>query len=484
MNCCRFKIFKTPIFGYCQFCSFVLSLHRDNITVGNIKVSSKNMKKSLLIAILLLFMIAPAVSAHEVEQPVSVQHDTIVVVEKARKKSRLTIGAYGEAVMTYNFFSDKYLRYTDASTYRDSKGHGRVDLPHVVVYLGYDFGKGWSAGTEIEFEHGGTESAVEIEEEEAGEYESEVERGGEVALEQFWVQKSFSNAFNIRVGHIIVPVGATNQYHMPTQFFTNYRPEGENTIMPCTWHETGISLWGRAGDWRYEVLFLPGLDSDRFGRQGWIHDGAGSPYEFKIANAFAGAFRVDNYSVPGLRMSVSGYIGNSFANTLSSTENAKFKGVKGTVMIGAFDFAYENYNAVIRGNFDYGHLTDSELITKYNMAMRKDSPSPQQAVGSDAMAAGIEAGYNFFGLSKNSKVREQKFFLFGRYEYYDSMFRTEAGIQDYEWCSRHRIAVGFNYFPIKDIVIKGEYSLGLLSKQYNNEPAISLGVAYSGFFIP
>ena len=440
------------------------------------------MKKTLLIAAVSALAAVSSAQAHTPEQAVPV--DTIIDHKVTPRKSRLTIGAYGEAVMTYNFFSDKYLRYTDAATYKDDAGHGRFDLPHVVVYIGYDFGKGWSAGTEIEFEHGGTESAVEIEEEEAGEYESEVERGGEVALEQFWVQKSFSRAFNIKMGHIIVPVGATNQYHMPTQFFTNYRPEGENTIMPCTWHETGISLWGRVGDWRYEVLFLPGLDSDRFGRQGWIHDGAGSPYEFKIANAFAGAFRIDNYSVRGLRMSLSGYVGNSFKNTLSSTENAKYKGVRGTVMIGAFDFAYDDYNTIIRGNFDYGHLTDSEMITRYNMTMRKDSPSPQQAVASDAIATGIEAGYNFFALSHNPKVRQQKFFLFGRYEYFDSMFRTQGGVQDYEWCGRQRIAFGFNYYPIKDIVIKGEYSLGMLAPQYNNEPSVSLGVAYSGFFIP
>ena len=105
-------------------------------------------------------------------------------------------------------------------------------------------------GSEIEFEHGGTESAMEIEEEEAGEYESEIERGGEVALEQFWIQKSFMPQLNVRIGHIIVPVGGTNMHHMPTEFFGVYRPEGENTIMPCTWHETGIGIWGRAGDWR------------------------------------------------------------------------------------------------------------------------------------------------------------------------------------------------------------------------------------------
>ena len=201
--------------------------------------------------------------------------------------SRFTVGGYGEAVYSYNFYSDKYTRYLYPENYKNET-HGRFDLPHVVIYLGYDFGKGWTMGSEIEFEHGGTEAAIEIEEEEAGEYESEIERGGEVALEQFWIQKSIFPQLNIRIGHIIVPVGGTNQHHMPTEFFGVYRPEGENTILPCTWHETGISVWGRAGDWRYEVLLIPGLDSDRFGRMGWIHDGSGSPYEFKIGNAVAG----------------------------------------------------------------------------------------------------------------------------------------------------------------------------------------------------
>ena len=103
---------------------------------------------------------------------------------------RLTIGGYGEAVASRMFYSNNYKHYTSADLYKDDKGFGQFDLPHVVIYLGYDFGKGWSMGTEIEFEHGGTESAIEIEEEETGEYESEVERGGEVALEQFWLQKS------------------------------------------------------------------------------------------------------------------------------------------------------------------------------------------------------------------------------------------------------------------------------------------------------
>ncbi len=85
--------------------------------------------------------------------------------------------------------------------------------------------------------------------------------GDEVALKQFWIQKSFMPQFNLRMGHIVVPVGATNANHMPTELFGAYQPEGENTILPCTWHKTGISLWGVAGKWHYEVMFLPGLNS-------------------------------------------------------------------------------------------------------------------------------------------------------------------------------------------------------------------------------
>ena len=46
----------------------------------------------------------------------------------------LTIGGYGEAVYSHNFYSDKYIRYTakDPSVYK-GQSHGRFDLPHVVL---------------------------------------------------------------------------------------------------------------------------------------------------------------------------------------------------------------------------------------------------------------------------------------------------------------------------------------------------------------
>ncbi len=394
-------------------------------------------------------------------------------------KSRLTIGGYGEAVMSRMFYSDNYKRYSNADLYKDDKGHGQFDLPHVVIYLGYDFGRGWTMGTEIEFEHGGTETAVEIEEEETGEYETETERGGEVALEQFWIQKSWSQAINLRLGHIIVPVGATNQHHMPNEFFTVYRPEGESTIIPCTWHQTGISLWGRLKDWRYEVQFLAGLEADLFGDDDWVSGGSASPYEFDIANTYAGVVRIDNYSIPGLRIGVSGYYGRTANNSL---KEYKYTDINGDLFIGAIDFHYDAHNWVVRGNFDYGHLGDSEQITKINKTLGNNSVSSQTSVASDAIAVGVEAGYDIFSQIESLRAKKEQLYIFGRYDYYDSMYKTEGSVVDNPAWSRQKITFGVNYKPIRDIIVKGEWSNRILKSQFNNEPTISIGIAYSGFF--
>lgn len=423
---------------------------------------------------------AAPTAAAPAERPDSAQS---APAEKRSLGSRFTVGGYGEAVVSRNFYSDNWKRYTDASLYKNDKGHGRFDLPHVTLFLGFDFGHGWTMGSEIEFEHGGTESAVEIEEEETGEYESEIERGGEVALEQFWLQKSFMSQLNVRLGHIIVPVGPTNNHHDPTEYFGVYRPEGDNTILPCTWHETGVSLWGRAGNWRYEALFVAGLDADRFNNQNWIQGGAGSPYEFKIGNAYAGAFRVDNYSVRGLRLSLSGYYGKSASNSL---KQYKFEGLSGKVLIGSFDFAYNDHDWIARGGVTYGYLSHSAEIAEANRSLKGMGISPGTNIGETAISVGVEAGYDLLALAPNVKERH-RLYLFGRYDFYDPMLtmgKTRRGVPlaDEEQWGRQRVAVGLNYYPLPQIVIKGEYAHRIFKSQYNNEPALSFGVAYSGLF--
>ncbi len=399
--------------------------------------------------------------------------------DEPAQKSRLSMGGYGEAVMSRHFYSDNFKRYTNADQFKDADSYGRFDLPHVVINIGYDFGHGWTMGSEIEFEHGGSESAVEIEEEETGEYETEVERGGEVALEQFWIQKSWSRALNLRMGHIIVPVGLTNMHHMPNEFFTVYRPEGESSILPCTWHQTGISLWGRTSDWRYEAQFIAGLEADLFGSQNWIKKSSASPYEFDVANKYAAVLRLDNYSVAGLRMGLSGYLGRTAGNSLKAF---KYSDIKGDLLIGAFDFTYNDHNWIIRGCADYGHLSDSQEISKINRTLGKGSVSPQTQVASAAYCLGIEAGYDLFALSAKMRQEGQQLYLFGRYDSYDSMYKTEGAIVDNPCWSRQVYTVGLNYKPLAEITVKAEYAYRQLKSQFNDEPTLSLGVTYAGWW--
>ena len=396
---------------------------------------------------------------------------------------RLSVGGYGEVAMSRNFYSDHVSRYSLADEHKKDPSHGRFDIPHAVIYLGYDFGKGWTMGTEIEFEHGGVGMAYEKEDEEGGEWEQEVEKGGEVELEQFWIQKSFGRWANIKAGHIVVPVGLNNAYHEPLNFFTVYRPEGENTVLPSTWHQTGISFWGKTKGWRYELQFLAGLNSDNFTNTGWINKGPGTPTEGEIATKYGTALRIDNYCIKGLRIGLSGYYGHAIGNSYPNNKDGAESKYKGVVAIGAIDFTYNNYNWIVRGQADYGYLSDAKQLKYFTNRLNGLSPFHHSAfVSKNAFAYGIEAGYNVFSQIEKLRQSNQKMYLFGRYEHYNP-YASKTKNTSYDYTNVKRMAVGINYYPVKQIVVKAEYSHRFLKSQYNNEPAINIGVAYQGWFL-
>ena len=396
---------------------------------------------------------------------------------------RLSVGGYGEVAMSRNFYSDHVSRYSLADEHKNDPSHGRFDIPHAVIYLGYDFGKGWTMGTEIEFEHGGVGMAYEKEDEEGGEWEQEVEKGGEVELEQFWIQKSFGRWANIKAGHIVVPVGLNNAYHEPLNFFTVYRPEGENTVLPSTWHQTGVSFWGKTKGWRYELQFLAGLNSDNFTNTGWINKGPGTPTEGEIATKYGTALRIDNYCIKGLRIGLSGYYGHAIGNSYPNNKDGAESKYKGVVAIGAIDFTYNNYNWIVRGQADYGYLSDAKQLKYFTNRLNGLSPFHHSAfVSKNAFAYGIEAGYNIFSQIEKLRQDNQKLYLFGRYEHYNP-YASKTKDTSYDYTNVQRMAVGINYYPVKQIVVKAEYSHRFLKSQYNNEPAINIGVAYEGWFL-
>ena len=79
------------------------------------------------------------------------------------------------------------------------------------------------------------------------------------------------------------------------------------------------------------------------------------------------------------------------------------------------------------------------------------------------------------------RQKEQRLYLFGRYEYYDSYIPAH-GTTPNDWTDRHRIAVGINYYPIPEIAVKAEYSHRFLKAPYNPEPSVSLGIVWAAYF--
>ena len=57
--------------------------------------------------------------------------DAVTGATRQVSSSRLSIGGYGEAVMTHNFYSQSFNRYKKPENYADDKSHGRFDLPPV-----------------------------------------------------------------------------------------------------------------------------------------------------------------------------------------------------------------------------------------------------------------------------------------------------------------------------------------------------------------
>lgn len=334
---------------------------------------------------------------------------------------------------------------------------------------------------EIEFEYGGTGSAREIEwYEENGEYEVEIEKGGEVALEQFHITKLIHPAFNIRAGHMIVPVGLTNSHHEPVNFFGVYRPEGETTILPSTWHETGIAFFGKVYKFDYELQLVAGLDPQNFRNTNWV--GKGRQGAFEIDNFTSPAFvaRLNYSGIRGLRIGGSFYYNQTAKNSSKPSRNI---GHKFPVTIFTADAQYKSpkNTFIARANMVYGNLGEAASLSEINRKSPKATGYPTTDVAKNAVSYAGEAGYNigsFFG------EKAPRIYPFVRYEYYNPMEKAgylktpDARLKTSMW------TVGLNYYALPNLVVKADYSKRRIGGgKYNNENITSIGIAYVGWFV-
>lgn len=331
----------------------------------------------------------------------------------------------------------------------------KIDLERLNLYLGYSFTENISLKSEIEFEHGGTGASIGYDtQEEFGEFEDEIEKGGSVKLEQLYVDFKIAPYFNVRAGRMKVYFGLTQKLDEPTSYFTTYRPEMENEILPLGWYENGISFYGTfAKRFSYKAYIVSGLDASGFSSRGWIKNGYQQRFEMNNAESFAFAGRLDYHfgTNDHTFVGVAGYVNDAAANRPKKDmrQSAYVTMVEGHV---SYDEKNLRFNAVAL----YGNLENSDIVSQKNANLSNNLGVKRTPVGKNAFGVSVEAGYNILPLLVTNT--SQKLYPFLRYDYYDTMQDVEGAIVKNPRWQRSAITGGLNWFVHPQIVVKAHYS--------------------------
>ena len=406
--------------------------------------------------------------------------------------NKFRVGGYGEALAK---FMDYGINRFSGTSYGNSDEHrNSISIPRFVVAFDYKFNPKWVLGAEIEFEAGGVGIERELENSENGEYETEMEKGGEVALEQFHITRLIHPAFNVRAGHMIVPVGLTNYNHEPINFFGTSRPEGETTIIPSTWHETGISVFGTFGrgyaDFDYEAMVVTGLNADGFGRDNWVADGKQGQFEVDNFTSPAYVARLNYKGVPGLRVGASFYYCNNV--TANADKRYKYSSVgQSAVTIYPFDAQYKCKYLTARGMVIKGDLENAAAVGSVNVSNSGNSyhSSAMRKVAKGALTYGAEVGFNLKGIFGEPK-KMPVIYPFVRYDYYNPQQVADKGQTLDARSQVSKWTAGINWYALPNLVVKADYTTRQIGTQkvfgttkYNSENEFAIGLAYVGWFL-
>lgn len=402
--------------------------------------------------------------------------------------SRFRLGGYGEMLASFkNYGINRFAGLAEGSA---RTRRVTAEIPRFVLAFDYKFSPKWILGAEIEFEAGGVGTAVELENSENGEYEIEIEKGGEVALEQFHLTRLIVPQFNVRVGHMVVPVGLTNARHEPVNFFGTVRPEAETSLLPSTWHETGVEVFGALGRGYarldYRAMVVTGLNANGFDRNAWISGGKAGRFEADNFTSPGYAARFDYRGVPGLHTGVSFYYCHD-AGRNSDKEHTYASVGRVPVAIGTWDAQYADRYVTARVNITYGYLGHAAALSAVNRMLSNKSPySRLVPVAKNTLGYGVEAGVSLAALIPGCPA----LWPFARYEYRNPQYRGERGQTMERRLEVSQWRAGINWYALPNLAVKADYAWrrigtsGVFGRgRYNPENEFSIGVAYVGWFV-
>ena len=351
----------------------------------------------------------------------------------------VSIGGYGEALYR-NFEGDK----TD-----------EADFLRAVLYAGYKFSDKWLFNSELELEHAST-----------GEE-------GSSSVEFAYLDYLHSSALNIRAGLVLIPMGFLNELHEPTTFLSATRPDIEGVIIPTTWRENGLGIYGDVGDFTYRTYVVTGLKGEVFTSKG-LRGGRqkGSKSE---AEDFAWVGRLDFSGIPKLLVGGSVYLGNSGQSLMVDGDG-----------VDAFTQIYEAHSELNIGGLNVRLMGTFAAIDDVDDLNRNITASSVKPDGSPALIEDVDSvGEELYGwyvqlgydVLSRSEVGEMSLTLYGRYEQLDTQDKVPGEFENNPSTEVETWTIGLNFKPIDQVVFKAEYQ-GVDRKGTDSEDQINLAMGY------
>lgn len=362
--------------------------------------------------------------------------------------SGVSIGGYGELI--YNQFqSDK----------DDGTASGRtdqIDFVRNILYVGYKYNEKVLFNSEIEFEHASTTNGGSR---------------GEVSVEfahldfALLQNEEKDTTLGARAGLVLVPVGIHNELHEPTQFHGTARPSTENNIIPTTWRDNGVGIFGTVGPVEYRTYVLAGLQgirsSDGFGgfSSSGLRGGRSKGSKSKAADkAWVG--RVDVTPISGIKVGASLYNGN----TAQDTPDSNGSEFDGTVTLWEVHGQTEYKGAELKALYTKANLTN---VTQLNAA---NSLTGSNSIGQEMFGGYIEVAFNIFSLFDCTHYLAPFF----RYERMDTQQNVPTGFSEKGSTDVTEYTYGLSYKPHPNIIIKADV------QNQNNKAGTGIDSANAG----
>lgn len=337
------------------------------------------------------------------------------------KEQATVISGYGEA------------RYSINTKHRTAE----ASLSRIVLFVGHKFNNKISLFTEMELE-----DAVVV-----GQTGDEDEAGkGGISMEQAFVKFNLTPSTYIVGGLFIPRLGFINENHLPTTFNGVDRPFIEELIIPSTWREVGIGLYGtikRIPGLNYSVALTNGLNSSLFSSNSGIRNGRqlGSKAT-GLGLAVSGSVL---YYINNFRLQASAYVGGSTAveKRVADSLGLNSGPFGNPVMLGEMNAQYSHNSWTARIIVTGISIANAQNINKaYANNTAKIIYGSYGEIAHDLL-------YKKYNGAKSLAV-------FGRYEYLDlSASLPSNGIKN-NANNQQYIVAGITFKPIRGVAVKAD----------------------------